>query len=112
MIVYSEQTFEGIKHINENGQEYWMARELQTVLEYTSWRRFADAIDRAKLACKNSGYDPEDHFAGVGKMVGDSSKHLTMQFRTRIHSHERILMPGGGLNRLLLPIRQENMSIS
>lgn len=52
---YSEQTFEGIKHINEYGQEFWFARELQDVLEYTQWRRFSDSIERAKLACKNSG---------------------------------------------------------
>lgn len=69
LIEYSEQTFEGIKHINEYGEEYWLARELQPILEYTQWRRFEDAIERAKLACENSGFNPDDHFAGVGKMV-------------------------------------------
>ncbi len=64
---YSEKTFEDIKHINEAGQEFWYARELQSVLEYTQWRRFADAIDRAKAACMNSGYDVTEHFADVGK---------------------------------------------
>lgn len=67
--IYDEHTFESIKHINEAGQEYWLARELQVVLEYTQWRRFFDAIERAKLACKNSGFEVADHFAGVGKMV-------------------------------------------
>lgn len=66
---YSEQTFESIKHVNEYGEEYWLARELQLVLEYAQWRRFSDAIERAKLACKNSGFAVEDHFADVGKMV-------------------------------------------
>ena len=37
---YSEQVFEDIKHINEYGQEFWYARELQAVLEYTEWRNF------------------------------------------------------------------------
>ena len=69
LVPYSEQTFESIKHINEYGEEYWLARELQPVLEYAQWRRFADAIERAKLACKNSGFEVDDHFADVGKMV-------------------------------------------
>ena len=66
---YSEQTFDGIKHVNDSGQEFWYARELQVVLEYSQWRRFLHTIERAKLACKNSGYQVEDHFADVGKMV-------------------------------------------
>lgn len=69
LIKYSEQTFESIRHVNEYGEEYWLARELQPVLEYAQWRRFSDAIERAKLACKNSGFAVEDHFADVGKMV-------------------------------------------
>ncbi len=69
LTLYSEQTFEDIKHYNENGQEYWLARELQPILEYRQWRRFEEAIDRAKLACKNSGYDVSDHFADVGKTI-------------------------------------------
>lgn len=69
LVKYSEQTFESIKHVNEYGEEYWLARELQPVLEYVQWRRFSDAIERARLACKNSGFAVEDHFADVGKMV-------------------------------------------
>jgi len=66
---YSEQTFESIKHINEDGQEYWLARELQGVLEYSQWRYLKEAIMRAELACKNSGYPVEEHFADVRKMI-------------------------------------------
>ena len=69
LIKYNENTFESIKHTNEYGEEYWLARELQQVLEYAQWRRFSDAIERAKLACENSGFVIEDHFADVGKMV-------------------------------------------
>ena len=69
LVKYSEQTFESIKHVNEYGEEYWLARELQLVLEYAQWRRFSDAIERAKLACKHRGFAVEDHFADVGKMV-------------------------------------------
>lgn len=66
---YSEKTFEDIKHINENGQEYWLARELQPVLEYARWENFSKAIDRAKAACENTGYAVDDHFRGGTKMV-------------------------------------------
>ncbi|MCQ2106031.1 MAG: hypothetical protein MJZ26_09585 [Fibrobacter sp.] len=66
---YSQQTFESIKHVDENGVEFWYARELQTALEYTQWRRFEDAVDRAKVACEASGIEVTDHFADVGKMV-------------------------------------------
>lgn len=64
---YSELTFERIKHVNEYGQEFWYARELQIALEYKQWRRFAEAIDRAKVACQNSGNEVTEHFADVGK---------------------------------------------
>lgn len=67
--VYTEQTFENIKHIDEYGQEFWYARELQPVLEYTEWRNFEKIIDKAKIACVSSGFHGEDHFVGINKMV-------------------------------------------
>ena len=60
-------SFESIKHIAENGSEFWHARELAPVLEYTQWRNFAKVIDKAILACKNSGYDTYQCFAEVSK---------------------------------------------
>ena len=69
LIKYSEQTFESIKHINEYGEEYWLARELQSVLEYARWENFSKAIDRAQKACANTGFDVDDHFREVTKMV-------------------------------------------
>lgn len=66
---YSEQVFEGIKHINEYGQEFWYARELQAVLEYTEWRNFYKIIDKAKNACEYSRNEVSDHFVDVNKMV-------------------------------------------
>ena len=69
LMIYSDQTFEDIKHINEDGQEFWYARELQHVLEYAQWRYMKETVERAKLACENSGLNPDDHFAEVRKMV-------------------------------------------
>lgn len=73
---YSDDTFEGIKHINEDGEEFWYARELQPVLEYGQWRRFSEAIGRAKQTCENSRNIVEDHFADVGKMVEIGSNSM------------------------------------
>ncbi len=64
-----ENTFESIKHINEYGQEYWLARELQPVLEYTEWRNFSRIIDKAKDACTGSGNRVKDHFVDANKMI-------------------------------------------
>ena len=66
---YSEEIFENLKHINEYGQEFWYARELQVALEYSQWRYLKEAIERAKTACTNSGQNMTDHFAEVRKMV-------------------------------------------
>ena len=66
---YNKNIFESIKHINEYDQEFWYARELQTVLEYTQWRRFEGVIDKAIEACQNSNIDVEEHFAIVGKTI-------------------------------------------
>ena len=51
---YTEKLFEEIKHIDENGNEYWLARELQKVLEYKDWRNFNKVIDKAIISANNS----------------------------------------------------------
>lgn len=67
------KNFEEIKKIREDGTEYWNARELSEVLQYKKWENFAKVIDRAKLACQNSGFEIDDHFPEVRKMVGIGS---------------------------------------
>ena len=69
IINYNEETFESIKHVNENGEEFWYARELQNVLEYTQWRNFETVIAKAKTACEQSNNTVSDHFADISKMV-------------------------------------------
>jgi len=63
------ESFESIKQTDENGIEFWYARDLQKVLQYTQWRNFYKTIDRAMLACKNSGFNVSDHFADISKTI-------------------------------------------
>ena len=66
---YKEKTFEDIKHIDELGNEYWEARELMLALEYSKWEHFAKVINKAKISCKLSGFNVDDHFPVIGKMI-------------------------------------------
>ena len=72
--IINEKIFEDIKHIDENGYEYWCARELQNILGYHQWRSINDLIKRAKVACQESKYNLNDHFALQRKMVDIGSK--------------------------------------
>ena len=61
--------FEEIKHIRLDGSEYWNARELAIALDYIQWRNFYKVIERAMIACENSGHIIENDFAEVSKIV-------------------------------------------
>jgi len=80
IIAYKDIIFESIKHIDESGNEYWLARELQIVLDYKKWQKFINVIESAKISCKQSNFIIDDHFTQVGK----TSK-----------------MPNGGVKKLL-----------
>ena len=66
---YTNQTFEDIKHIDENGIEFWYARELQSVLNYKEWRKFENVINKAKESCKNSDITVFEHFVDIDKTI-------------------------------------------
>lgn len=70
---YTESLFESIKHVNEYGEEFWHARELQIALEYSKWDNFKRVLNKAIIACENSEFSVSDHFADVGKMVNTGS---------------------------------------
>ena len=73
---YTERVFEDIKHIDEFGNEYWLARELQHILDYSQWRRFESVIDKAKTTCKNSELNVNEQFANVGKLSRRSNNAI------------------------------------
>ena len=70
---YTEKIFEDIKHIDEFGNGYWLARELMAVLEYKEWRKFDKVIKKAMEACVGSNYYTLDHFVLKDKMVSIGS---------------------------------------
>ncbi|MBU0879165.1 MAG: DNA damage-inducible protein D [Candidatus Omnitrophica bacterium] len=68
IIVQLNKTFEESAYA-QNGVEYWMARDIQKLLDYTDWRNFLLVVDKAKIACSRSGQNIADHFVDVNKMV-------------------------------------------
>lgn len=69
-IMTMKKTFDDIMHTTEDGSvEFWYARELMECLGYATWRRFKEAIERAKESCESAGIEVSDHFAGAGKMI-------------------------------------------
>lgn len=69
LILKTEKTFDEIKHTDENGNEYWLARELMLALGYKDWRYFDGVIEKSKIACENSGITVIDHFVVDNKIV-------------------------------------------
>lgn len=63
------QTFEDTRHIDENWIEYWYGRELQKILEYNKWENFEKVINKAMIACENTGISVTEHFPDVRKTI-------------------------------------------
>ena len=74
LITKLHKNFEGYAHEN-NGVEFWYARELQELLGYSDWKNFEKIIAKAKIACENAKEVVTDHFSDVGKMVWLGSGH-------------------------------------
>ena len=100
---YTETLFESIKHINDYGEEFWYARELQVALEYAQWRRFYSVIQRAITACKSSGNDASDHFAKVGNMVniGSGTKRELEDYELSRYACYLIVMNGDSRKEII-----------
>lgn len=69
LIARTEKTFEDIKHIDQDGNEYWYARELQIILGYKEWRLFANIIEKAQISCSQSENNIASHFGVYSKIV-------------------------------------------
>ena len=65
----NNKSFEDIKHIDENGVEFWYARELMPILQYSNWQNFEKIIEKAKISCENSDISVFDHFTDVSKTI-------------------------------------------
>ena len=96
---YNENLFESIKHVDEFGNEYWYARELQGVLNYKEWRKFEGVVNRAKVACINSGFNGVDHFVGADKMVSIGSNAQRKQKDYKLSRYACYLIAQNGDSR-------------
>jgi DNA-damage-inducible protein D len=67
------ENFESQANTTSGGVEFWSARDLQHLLDYTKWDNFQNVISKAKTACELSGEEISNHFADVGKMVAIGS---------------------------------------
>lgn len=76
VVVKLHASFEESVQKDEDGSEYWLARDLQELLGYARWENFTKVIDKASAACLVSGYNPHDHFLDVRKMI-DLGKNAT-----------------------------------
>lgn len=81
----NNNSFQEIRHIDESGNEFWYARELQEVLEYAEWRNFSKVIDKARVSCKTSGEVETSHFVDVNKMVESGVADIRI-FQLRIRA--------------------------
>ena len=92
----NSKIFEGIKHIDEEGKEYWLARELQAALGYHQWRSINEMIQRAKSACQESKNNVDDHFAFYRKMVdiGSNTKRKVIDYKLSRYACYLIVMNG------------------
>ncbi len=75
--------FEQIKKIDENGNEFWNARDLAKILEYSEFRHFLPVINKAQESCQNSNYKVSNHFEHILEMVelGSGAKREIENFK-------------------------------
>ena len=95
----NNKSFENIKHIDENSTEFWYARELMPILQYSNWQNFEKIIQKAKIACENSGIAVIDHFTDVNKMVQIGSGAYREQIDYKLTRYACYLIAQNGDSR-------------
>ena len=96
-------SFEDIKHIDENGIEFWYARELQLVLDYKEWRKFENVINKAKESCKNSDINVFDCFVDVDKSIisGKGRKSIIKDYKLNRYACYLIAQNGDSRKKVI-----------
>jgi DNA-damage-inducible protein D len=101
-LVRLTRTFEESVRIGA-GIEYWMARDIQKLLEYEEWRNFCRVIEKAKIACQNSGRSSDDHFVEVNKMVAIGSDVKKLERRIKDQDEKAFQNSGELPQNIILP---------
>lgn len=97
-----------IARYTNSGYQFWNARELQTVLQYSSWQRFESVIQRAMISCQSSGYNPTDHFNTGVKMVslGSGSTREVTDYKISKYGCYLVAMNGDPAQKEMIAFAQ------
>ena len=99
----NNKSFEDIKHIDENGIEFWYARELMPILQYSKWENFKKVIEKAMIACENSGISIKDCFPDVRKPIisGKGKEEFIEDYKLNRYACYLIAQNGDSRKKLL-----------
>lgn len=97
-----------IARYTNSGYQFWNARELQIVLQYSSWQRFESVIQRAMISCQSSGYNPTDHFISSVKMVslGSGSTREVTDYKISKYGCYLVAMNGDPAQKEMIAFAQ------
>ena len=99
----NNQSFEDIKHVYENGVEFWYARELMPILQYAKWQNFKKIIDKAIIACQNSEISIEDCFTDISKPIisGKGKQELIEDYKLNRYACYLIAQNGDSRKKVI-----------